>query len=449
MSNEKKYLDEVGLAHLWDKVKGLSSDSDYVRIEYLESHANGQNDGPYIDTGLTLTSECTITMDVQITNLSNHTNLCLFGSRSSAQPTKNDRSSFGYSSYLNNFRFDYAKANNTVAVSNPYKRMIVSKQRNRLYIDNELKNAATHASFTLPGSMILFAQRTTDNPTQIAETINMKMYSCDIIDGDIQAHYIPCKKRSTGEIGLFETVSGMFYTNSGSELEFTAGPEIVDSEPEDPEAVLSVEKGGTGQTTVDGIRTMLFNFPEEENLTKYLKDETSTLNGDEVISASNLKSIIPIISSIISSQNNAGKFWFGASNGYSYGSSYNDRCSFVETESLGITYRSTDSRFILPGPCNLKVHYTMEDFHFSASQASGNCRVSVGVNLMSGTDNTKIGSVFNNTYYDLHVMKTIDITKTFNNITDNIVWFQLVITSSGYYSGSGRVDYSKIELTTV
>lgn len=37
--------------------------------------------------------------------------------------------------------------------------------------------------------------------------------------------------------------------------------------------VIPVEKGGTGCTTIDGIRTMLFNFPEEETLYEYLSYE--------------------------------------------------------------------------------------------------------------------------------------------------------------------------------
>ena len=36
------------------------------------------------------------------------------------------------------------------------------------------------------------------------------------------------------------------------------------------EGVLPVEKGGTGCTTVDGMRTMLFNFPTDEELEEYL-----------------------------------------------------------------------------------------------------------------------------------------------------------------------------------
>lgn len=36
------------------------------------------------------------------------------------------------------------------------------------------------------------------------------------------------------------------------------------------EGVLPVEKGGTGCTTVDGIRTMLFNFPTDEEIEESL-----------------------------------------------------------------------------------------------------------------------------------------------------------------------------------
>lgn len=35
------------------------------------------------------------------------------------------------------------------------------------------------------------------------------------------------------------------------------------------EGVLPVSKGGTGSTTIDGIRTMLFNFPTEDEIDEY------------------------------------------------------------------------------------------------------------------------------------------------------------------------------------
>lgn len=35
--------------------------------------------------------------------------------------------------------------------------------------------------------------------------------------------------------------------------------------------IIPVENGGTGCTTIDGIRTMLFNFPTDEELDEYME----------------------------------------------------------------------------------------------------------------------------------------------------------------------------------
>lgn len=35
--------------------------------------------------------------------------------------------------------------------------------------------------------------------------------------------------------------------------------------------VIPIKQGGTGCTTIDGIRTMLFNFPTDEEVEEYLK----------------------------------------------------------------------------------------------------------------------------------------------------------------------------------
>ena len=40
------------------------------------------------------------------------------------------------------------------------------------------------------------------------------------------------------------------------------------------EGILPVEKGGTGCTTIDGIRTMLFNFPTDEEVEEYLNQSS-------------------------------------------------------------------------------------------------------------------------------------------------------------------------------
>ena len=73
------------------------------------------------------------------------------------------------------------------------------------------------------------------------------------------------KTPSGGEVGqaLVKTESGYGWGDVATEA-----PEI----PTLPnmEGILPVEKGGTGCTTIEGIRTMLFNFPTDEELDEFL-----------------------------------------------------------------------------------------------------------------------------------------------------------------------------------
>ena len=53
----------------------------------------------------------------------------------------------------------------------------------------------------------------------------MRLYSCIIYNGDTPIRkFIPCKN-SSGAVGLYDTVGGTFYGNSGTGV-FTAGAEI-------------------------------------------------------------------------------------------------------------------------------------------------------------------------------------------------------------------------------
>ena len=72
---------------------------------------------------------------------------------------------------------------------------------------------------------------------------------------------------TTGQ-ALVKTDSGIQWHDVLTEM-----PEIPDPDiPTLPEmtGILPVTKGGTGCTTIDGIRTMLFNFPTEQEIQEYL-----------------------------------------------------------------------------------------------------------------------------------------------------------------------------------
>ena len=64
------------------------------------------------------------------------------------------------------------------------------------------------------------------------------------------------KTPSGGEVGqaLVKTESGYGWGDVAANI-----PEVI-----------PVEKGGTGCTTVDGIRTLLFNFPTDEEIEEYI-----------------------------------------------------------------------------------------------------------------------------------------------------------------------------------
>lgn len=451
MDSPKKYLDKDGLSKVWNKIVEKFGKSEYSLIEYLESHATTRTDGPWIDTGVKLTSDCTIEAEFQFTSMDNHTNCCVYGSRETTQPTSNARMGFGWSESINAFRFDYAKKNTTVSTDDRFARIHLKQQVNKLYFDITLKAQATYASFTTPHPMVIFAQKTEDveDVNKVGECTNLKLYYFKISDGSVTMDLRPCKKNSTGELGLLDTVSGKFLVNQGNGLEFTAGPEIVVDEPTTPDEILPIEKGGTGCTTVEDIRTMLFNFGSDEEVIKFVTGNNSILTGLEPVSVSNLRSVIRHAET----SQNRGKSYQGHSNGYSWRNTvYTDRCSFIQDFSDGITYRDTDSRFIIPTPCNLRIRYTITYFKSTGSMGS-NPNTTVRVRLLSDSDNSEIIRVFQKTYYDLSVVgENIDETVTISNLTSPIVWFELYVAASGYtydrYNG-GSVASSTLELTTV
>lgn len=67
--------------------------------------------------------------------------------------------------------------------------------------------------------------------------IPARVFAAKISSGDnLVKDYVPCKTES-GEIGLYDRVSGTVYTNAGTEA-FTAGPVVPDIPEPDPEPVL-------------------------------------------------------------------------------------------------------------------------------------------------------------------------------------------------------------------
>lgn len=86
------------------------------------------------------------------------------------------------------------------------------------------------------GNIALF-NRSITNPNT-SRDIGLKVYAFYIKDSDtLVSNLIPCKRNSDNVLGMYDTVSGQFFTNAGSGT-FTAGPAL--PTPANPVEVISV-----------------------------------------------------------------------------------------------------------------------------------------------------------------------------------------------------------------
>jgi hypothetical protein len=87
-----------------------------------------------------------------------------------------------------------------------------------IYVDNTLvKTIQGHyETFTSTNSLPVFALKTMNGDIE-TRNIHGKLYYLTIYDGDkLVRNFIPCYRKSDGEIGLLDIVNGRFYTNQGT-----------------------------------------------------------------------------------------------------------------------------------------------------------------------------------------------------------------------------------------
>lgn len=122
-----------------------------------------------------------------------------------------------------------------------YGAVLNSRYRNKIGITHDIKYDCYMDGFTLnigdytqspeytgssnvPSNMGIFCANKNGEPFWIAS--NMRLYYLKIYSGDtVIANYVPCYRRSDGEIGMYEVKSGRFYKNKGNGS-FTKGKEI-------------------------------------------------------------------------------------------------------------------------------------------------------------------------------------------------------------------------------
>ena len=196
-------------------LKGASKlPSGYTELEYIESSG-----AQYIDTGVVPNHNTAVMLDIDILNADNWGPI--FGSRDANvtnefcmfahNPTSVYQDGYGNVAHVN------------ISVSSVLGRQTINKALNNTYINDELKNSFTAATFQ--GTYPMFLFQINSGGSAVAYKISGRIYKAVITKSStIVRDFIPCKNPS-GTVGLYDTVNGTFYGNSGTGA-FMAGAEI-------------------------------------------------------------------------------------------------------------------------------------------------------------------------------------------------------------------------------
>lgn len=180
----------------------------YTELEYIQSSGT-----QYINTGVNPNQNTRI---ICTTNLAKqNTAAWLFGARNGSGD-----STFGFLTHQNAYRSDY-NTSQSQTISDTYTGFFtVDKDKNVTKINGETKITNAVGTFQTSYPLFLFAN---NNGGSVAGYSSCAIQACQIYDnGTLIRDYVPVKS-SSGVVGLYDVVNGVFYTNAGTG-EFVAGP---------------------------------------------------------------------------------------------------------------------------------------------------------------------------------------------------------------------------------
>lgn len=181
----------------------------YKLLEYIES-----NGTQWINTGIVPDKNTKVIMDFQLTN-PDSTNQCIFG-----VPGQYSFRWYGPSSF---FRANGSNSKNFPTSIDSNVRHIVEQTGTTSTIDNTYSVTITAAT-SIKRKLGIFAM----NQAKTAQFADVRLYSMQIYSSETMVRdFVPCKN-SLGEVGLYDSVDNVFYSNSGTGT-FIAGPVLPNS----------------------------------------------------------------------------------------------------------------------------------------------------------------------------------------------------------------------------
>ena len=191
----------------------VSPPKGYTRLEYIESTGT-----QYINTGVTGGGSFGIEADVYIGSLPTDGYHGVFGSKAA---NRDKESTLYYSANLNSWNGSIRTSSSMEnAQLSPNTRTTVSLRGSVFSHDDVSFSVSRGSNNSYP--VTLFAVNNAGNVSQFG---SFRLYSCKIYTGStLVRDMVPAKRGSDNAVGMYDTVDGVFYTNSGTGS-FIAGAE--------------------------------------------------------------------------------------------------------------------------------------------------------------------------------------------------------------------------------
>ncbi|MBR6837984.1 MAG: hypothetical protein IKM94_00220 [Alphaproteobacteria bacterium] len=218
--------DNDGQPHWYEIIESASRLPDgFTELQYIESTGT-----QYIDTGIVLKSKATVTTVGQFLSVSSGTPISIWGFMDSSSTYPR----WGWSIYTNTW-LSALNATITSGQADTNKHTFINtcyyNNNNVLGYDslldgnkishNVVDKTETYTSNIL--SAYLFAR---NNANTAGNFSSSRIFSFNIVQDDVEViNLIPAKRNSDNVVGMYDTVSGRFFTNAGSGT-FVAGPEV-------------------------------------------------------------------------------------------------------------------------------------------------------------------------------------------------------------------------------
>jgi len=225
----------VFLSNLADVYKGVPA-SEYTKLEYIECDG-----AQYINTNYCATPNIRVVTNVNVHDDPDANN-CIYGATGDAKRFAISFTSSGA------WRLYYGDKTGVSYGGAQEGKNCIDHEASAAFIKSEDYNRAPYcSSFSFSGDgiypMYIFAHNNAGNPIT---SFSMKLYDFKLYDAQVLVRwFIPVRRKSDNEVGLYDVENGVFYTNQGTGA-FIAGADLPDDEWE-------TDSVGFGMALIGGV----------------------------------------------------------------------------------------------------------------------------------------------------------------------------------------------------